>query len=72
MEHQASSSKKVKELQARIQELEAMVGRKQITIDYLEKLIELAQDDLGVDIKKNSSTPRSDGFNSTSKKGGFQ
>lgn len=61
-----SSSQKVKELQKRIAELERIVGQKQLNIDYLEKMIELAKAELGIDIKKNSDTPQSGG--STNKK----
>ena len=50
---------------ARIAELERIVGQKQLNIDYLEKVIELAKEELGIDIKKNSDTPQSGG--STSK-----
>lgn len=54
-----SSTKKVKELQARIKELEQAVGQKQRKVDFLEKLIEIAENDLGVDIKKKAdSKPR--------------
>lgn len=53
VENKASSSKKVKELEARIKELEGIVGRKQIMIDYLEKMIDIAKEELDIDIKKN-------------------
>ena len=44
-----------------MRELEGMLGRKQIAIDYLEKLIELAEKELSIDIKKNLNTPPSNG-----------
>jgi len=65
VEMSESSTQKVKELQKRIAELERIVGQKQLNIDYLEKVIELAKEELGIDIKKNSDTPQSGG--STSK-----
>jgi transposase-like protein len=68
VEMKQSSQKKVKELQARIKELESMVGRKQIKIDYLEKMIELAKDELAIDIKKNYNTPQSAGSKITKTK----
>ena len=37
-----SSDKKVKQLEQKIKELERMVGQKQIKIDYLVKMIEIA------------------------------
>ena len=60
-----SSDMKVKELQKRIEELERIVGQKQIKIDYLEKMIELASIELKIDIKKNSNTPQSGGSKRT-------
>jgi hypothetical protein len=62
------SSKKLKDLEQRIKELERMVGQKQITIDYLEKMIDIAKDDLDINSKKNYSTPLSSGLNNTKKK----
>jgi transposase len=44
-----------KELENRVTELEAALGRKQMEIDYLNKLIEIANEDLGTDLKKNTS-----------------
>lgn len=56
-----SSTKKLKDLQKKVAELERIVGQKQLNIDYLEKMIELAKDELGLDIKKNFDTPHSSG-----------
>lgn len=39
-------------LKAKVKELEHLVGQKQITIEYLEKMIELAEQEMGIDIKK--------------------
>src|ERR671912_66604 len=38
-----SASQKLKELQKKIAELERVVGQKQLNIDFLEKMIELAK-----------------------------
>jgi hypothetical protein len=46
-----------KELEKKVAELEAAVGRKQIEIDFLNKLIEIVGDELKVDLKKNFCTP---------------
>ena len=54
-----------KELEKRVAELEAAVGRKQMEIDFLNKLIEVAGDELKVDLKKNFSTPPSGGSRTT-------
>lgn len=56
-----SSTKKLKDLQKRIAELERIVGQKQLNIEYLEKMIELAKEEIGIDIKKNFDTPHSSG-----------
>ena len=61
VEHKDSYNNRVKELQDRIKELERIVGQKQISIDYLEKMIELAKKELGIDIKKNFGSPQSNG-----------
>ena len=68
VEMKQSSLQKVRELEKRIKELEAMVGRKQIMIDYLETMMEVAKDELDIDIKKNYSTPRSQGSGKNPKK----
>ena len=62
-----SSSSKVKELQKRVADLERVVGQKQIKIDFLEKLIEIAGDEYNIDIKKKSFTPQSPGSDKTDK-----
>lgn len=67
VEMKSSQSEKLKALENRIKELESAVGRKQIKIDYLEKMIDLAEEDLKVDIKKNSNTPQSTGSKPTNK-----
>lgn len=68
VEMKDSSNKKMKDFEARIKELESAVGRKQIKIDYLEKMMEVAKDELDIDIKKNFATPQSTGSGKTNKK----
>ena len=48
--------------------MEQIVGQKQIKIDFLEKMIDLAKEELDIDIKKNSDTLQSGGFGKTNKK----
>ncbi len=60
-----STGEKLKALRARIAELERAVGQKQLTIDYLEKVVELAGKELGVDIKKKSERLSSNGSGNT-------
>lgn len=47
-----SISQKTKEQADRIKELERALGQKQLRVDYLEKLLEVAKDRLGEDIEK--------------------
>jgi len=60
-----SLGKKNQELRTRIQELEAALGRKQMKIDYLEKLIELESEDLGIDLQKKGGAALLNGSGST-------
>jgi len=62
-----SSTKKIKDLQNRIKELEQVVGQKQIKLDYLEKLIEISETDLGIDIVKKKNSKPSSGSGKTEK-----
>lgn len=56
VEMDQSSSERINELKNKIKELERMVGQKQIKIDYLEALVEVAQEDYGIELKKKIST----------------
>ncbi|MBP2834312.1 transposase, partial [Aquimarina sp. U1-2] len=49
VEMKESSNKKMKDLEQRIKALEQVVGQKQIKIDYLEKMIDIAKDELDID-----------------------
>lgn len=62
-----SDAKKIKELQARIKELERLVGQKQIQLEFTEKMIEIAEERYQIDIKKKSASKRSSGSGSTGK-----
>lgn len=68
VEMKDSSATRLKEMEQRIRELEQAVGQKQIKIDYLEKMIDIAKTDLNIDIKKNYNTPLSGGSGKTGKK----
>lgn len=67
VEMKDSQSSKIKELENKVKELERAVGQKQMNIDYLEKMIDLAKDEFDIDIKKNSNTPPSGGSKNTKK-----
>jgi transposase len=61
IEMKQSDTSKLKALQQRVQELERALGQKQIKIDFLEEMINVAQEELNIDIKKKSFTPPSNG-----------
>ena len=68
VEMKDSSTQKLKALEEKIKELERTVGQKQIMIDYLETMMEVAKEELNIDIKKNFNTPQSSGSGTTKKK----
>jgi transposase-like protein len=47
-----SDTRQLLEFKKRVSELERIVGQKQILIDFQDKMIELAEETYGVDIKK--------------------
>jgi transposase-like protein len=47
-----SETTKLLELKERLRELEQIIGQKQLLIDFQEKLLELASDEVGFDLKK--------------------
>lgn len=51
-----SDTRALRELKERIAELERLVGQKQIEVDFFKKMIDLAQEHYGIEIKKNYST----------------
>lgn len=65
----SSEGYRSKELEKRLKEAESALGRKQMEVDFLEKMIEIADKEFGIDIKKKSLTPLSTGSESVRKKG---
>lgn len=59
-----SESYRSKELEKRISELEAALGRKQMEIDLLNKILDLASQEQNIDIKKNILNRLSNGSGS--------
>lgn len=51
-----SDTRQLLDLKKRIADLERMIGQKQILLDFKDKMIELAEEEYGVDIKKKFST----------------
>lgn len=60
-----SDTQKVIELQKRVAELERIIGQKQIEIDFKDKMIDLAEEEYRVDIKKKFCTRPSNGSGTT-------
>lgn len=60
-----SDTKQLLSLKKKIAELEQIVGQKQILIEFKDKMIDLAEEAYGVDIKKKFSTQQSNTFGST-------
>lgn len=63
-----SDTLKITRLREQVREMERMVGQKQIMIDFLEKMIELAEKEYGIDIKKKLSSSQSNGSGPTVKR----
>ena len=61
VEKHKSKESELKAALGRVKELEQLVGQKQIKLEYLEKLIELADAKYGLDLKKNCATQRFNG-----------
>jgi len=57
-----SEALKTKVLLSKVAELERIVGQKQMEIDFKEKLIELASQEVGYDIKKKHGQQLLNGF----------
>ena len=60
-----SHQNKVKELERQLKELQAALGRKQMQVDYLEKLIDITESEQGLDIRKKGVQPPLSGSEST-------
>lgn len=58
-----SESYRTKDLEKRLKEAEAALGRKQMEIDFLNKIIDLANDEYRTDLKKSLVNPPSVGSN---------
>ena len=62
-----SDTRALQDLQKRLAELERSIGQKQIEIDFYKKIIDLAEDHYGIEIKKNYSTQAYDTSGSNEK-----
>lgn len=57
-----SEKSKTKELEARLRQVEAALGRKQMEVDFLSKMIDLANEEYKLNIKKNLPNVPFNGF----------
>lgn len=62
-----SDTRKIKALQEKVKELEQIVGQKQIQVDFYAKMIEIAEEEFDIKIKKKSSSTHFDGSGKTGK-----
>jgi transposase-like protein len=62
-----SETRKLQSLKEQIKELEQLIGQKQIKIDFLEKMIELAEGEYRIKIKKKVYSQPYDGSGSIEK-----
>lgn len=62
-----SDTVRITRLREEAREMEGLIGQKQIKIDFLEKMIELAEKEYGIDIKKKYSSGQSSGSGRTGK-----
>jgi transposase len=56
-----SDTVKISRLKDELKAVERVIGQKQILIEFLEKMIELAEEEYGIDIKKKYSSSPSSG-----------
>ena len=50
-----SDTRKIAELKKKISELERLLGQKQVEVEFLNKMIEITEEDHKIDIKKKAS-----------------
>ncbi len=63
-----SDTKELLALKKKVAELERIIGQKQILLDFKDKMIEIAEETYGVDIKKKFTTKPSDTTGTTESK----
>jgi transposase len=63
-----SDTNQLLELKKRVAELERIVGQKQILLDFKDKMIEIAEEMYGIDIKKKCSLEPSNSTGKTEKR----
>lgn len=51
-----SDTRKLLDMRAKLAEMERIIGQKQVQLDFKDKMIDLAEEFYGVDIKKKFAT----------------
>jgi transposase len=62
-----SDTEKIAALKAQVAELQRIIGEKQVQLEFKDKIIELAEEVYGVDIKKKLESKPSSGTGNTEK-----
>ena len=62
-----SDTKQLLALKKKVAELERIIGQKQVLIDFKDKMIDIAEETYGIDIKKKLSIQLSNTFGNTEK-----
>ncbi len=62
-----SDTRQLLSLKQQIAELEKIIGQKQLLLDFKDKMIELAEETYGIDIKKKFSTQHLNSYGFTEK-----
>ena len=62
-----SDTKHLLALKKKVAELERIIGQKQVLIDFKDKMIDIAEETYGIDIKKKLSIQLSNTFGNTEK-----
>lgn len=62
-----SDTRKIQALKEKIKQLEQLIGQKQIQIEFQDKVLELASEETGIDLKKRLKMLQSAGTCSTKK-----
>ena len=62
-----SDTRKLQAMREKIKELEQLLGQKQIELEFHKKMVDIASEEVGFDIKKKYGSKRSSGSGTTGK-----
>jgi transposase-like protein len=60
-----SDTRKIQDLKLQVAELERIIGQKQVLLDFQDKMLDLAEETYGIDIKKKLGIKPSSGIGTT-------